>query len=584
MRLIRLTANKKSFRTIALNSKGLSLIVGKQKDPEKSDLGKTYNGVGKSLSIALVHFCLGASPNPTIADAIPDWEFSLQFEVRGTVYIASRNTSSQNKITLNGAELSVPKFRERLQDILFDIPSDTKGLTFRSLFNRFIRPRKDSYNSFDTTHSKEKPYDKLLANGFLLGLETDLITEKHRLKEDRDRIKQIQDNLKKDPTFIEFFTENKNVDIELKDLEDKIEQLSSKLKSFEVADNYHAIQKEADAIKRELQELKNTEIVITNAIDNITLSLESQPDIPPDKLERIYEEARAKLPDSVVKTIKDVAAFHKKLISNRVKRLSGEKARFEKELRDKRKSIATMGKKLDSYFQYLSTHRALDELVELSNYVGALKAKAQKIRDYKGLLEEYSERTQEINISLGNENRRATKYLKAIKSLLDENLNRFRGISKRLYPDKPGGLTVTNNEGENQIRFDIEAHIQDDASDGINEVKIFCFDMTLLLGQHNHHVECLFHDSRLFSDIDPRQRAMLFRIAYELTNERDLQYVAAINEEQLESIRPLFTPEEFDRIITKAIVLELTDESASEKLLGIQVDMKYMAAAATAGP
>jgi len=87
--------------------------------------------------------------------------------------------------------------------------------------------------------------------------------------------------------------------------------------------------------------------------------------------------------------------------------------------------------------------------------------------------------------------------------------------------------------GDNQLRFDIEARIQDDASDGINEARIFCFDMTVLTGRHNHHAEFLFHDSRLFSNMDPRQRATLFKIAYEYAQKENTQYIATVNEDHL---------------------------------------------------
>jgi len=159
--------------------------------------------------------------------------------------------------------------------------------------------------------------------------------------------------------------------------------------------------------------------------------------------------------------------------------------------------------------------------------------------------------------------------------LVDGNFDQFRSFSRRFYADKPGGLLVKNNSGENKIRFNVEARIEDDASDGINEVKIFCYDMTLLTRHHNHNIEFLFHDSRLSSNMDPRQRATLFKIAYDYTHDGNAQYIASLNEDQIESMRELFEEDEFKTIISDNIVLELTDDSPKEKLLGIQADMRY---------
>jgi uncharacterized protein YydD (DUF2326 family) len=147
-------------------------------------------------------------------------------------------------------------------------------------------------------------------------------------------------------------------------------------------------------------------------------------------------------------------------------------------------------------------------------------------------------------------------------------------LAKRFYPKAPAGISLKNNEGENQIRFDMDIRIQNDASDGINEVRLFCFDMTLLLAK-SHKVNFLVHDSRLFSDIDPRQRAVLFKTAHELTKSAGLQYIATLNEDQIESMGDQFTTDELVSIIEESITVRLKDDSAESKLLGIQVDLQY---------
>jgi len=72
MQLIRLSANHNSFNTVNFNPSGLTLIVGAH-----SKKGSTYNGVGKSLIVELLHFCLGSSKNEEFERKIPQWEFTL---------------------------------------------------------------------------------------------------------------------------------------------------------------------------------------------------------------------------------------------------------------------------------------------------------------------------------------------------------------------------------------------------------------------------------------------------------------------------------------------------------------------------
>jgi uncharacterized protein YydD (DUF2326 family) len=110
-------------------------------------------------------------------------------------------------------------------------------------------------------------------------------------------------------------------------------------------------------------------------------------------------------------------------------------------------------------------------------------------------------------------------------------------LAKTFYPQSIAGLTINTNEGENQLVFDIEPKIESDGSDGISNVKLFCFDISILFEGENHNMEFIFHDSRLFDGIDERQKTTMFKIIEDNT------------------------------------ILTLTDDSDTEKLLGIKVDI-----------
>jgi uncharacterized protein YydD (DUF2326 family) len=151
----------------------------------------------------------------------------------------------------------------------------------------------------------------------------------------------------------------------------------------------------------------------------------------------------------------------------------------------------------------------------------------------------------------------------------------FRNYSRELYGSVPAGLTVSNNDGENQTRYDIEAHIQNDAADGINQGKIFCYDLLVLLLRKRHHVDFLFHDNRLYADMDKNQRYSLFKLADRLCREAGVQYIATLNEDVIDSVRDR-AGSDFERLFVDSVTLELTDApDGSGKLLGIQVDMSY---------
>jgi uncharacterized protein YydD (DUF2326 family) len=259
----------------------------------------------------------------------------------------------------------------------------------------------------------------------------------------------------------------------------------------------------------------------------------------------------------------------------RKERLFQELKNNREKLKELNGEIEEKGIILNELLGYLDTHGALDEYTSLNKKLSDLKLRKKRLEEYHNILKSYKKKLRDIQTEYAERNKEAEEYLESIESLLEMIMGTFRDLSKTFYDKKPGGIKITNNEGENTQRFEIHAKIQDDSADGVNEVKIFCFDMTILLLQMNHTMKFLFHDSRLFSNMDPRQRYTLFKLAYQKTQNKNFQYIATVNEDTLQSFRDLMTHEEYETIIENNIILTLTDESERSKLLGIQVDMEY---------
>jgi uncharacterized protein YydD (DUF2326 family) len=106
-------------------------------------------------------------------------------------------------------------------------------------------------------------------------------------------------------------------------------------------------------------------------------------------------------------------------------------------------------------------------------------------------------------------------------------------------------------------------------------VKLFCYDLSILFEGYNHHINCIFHDSRLFDGVDERQKALMFRLINERFTSSNTQYIATVNQNQIKEIKSQLSPVEFDAIITDHTILTLTDENDEEKLLGIPVDIAW---------
>jgi uncharacterized protein YydD (DUF2326 family) len=242
-------------------------------------------------------------------------------------------------------------------------------------------------------------------------------------------------------------------------------------------------------------------------------------------------------------------------------------------LSEKNKQKEELQKKFDRLIKYLGEHQALDTFAALKEKQSDLINEKNKLSHFDTMQADYRAKERQIKIDFIELERVTENYLSEIEESTKKVRNFFRKLAKRFYPKSPSGITVNVKKGENQLAFSIEPRIDSDASDGINHVKLFCYDLTILFEGLNHAVNFVFHDSRLFDSIDERQMATMFRILYDIFTKSDRQYIATINQNQLNNLKRELSSEEYEKIILTNTVLKLTDASDAEKLLGIKVDI-----------
>lgn len=576
MRLISLSANKSTFKKVEFtNESGLNFIIATQQETTSSKQGDTTNGVGKSLMIALIHFCMGSSNKEEFKDKLNGWIFTLEFKVKGVSYTAKRSCDNQGRIFLNGKDLSRTKFNTEMESLLFNTPENVKYLTFRSLFPFFIRSNKKAYSEYNNPGNANTAYQIQLVNAYLLGLDIYLSDTKRNLRVEKERIKTLKGQLKKDDLLQGFFVGDRDSSLAKQELEDQIEKMEADLAEFRVAEDYAEINKEADLIKRKLKKISNKITLSKNRIENIELSRKISPDIKKENIEQIYKEASVIIKEEFIKELSELEKFYHHLTTSREKRLSEQKGELLRQLELLKEDQKKFGDELDEKLQYLGAHQALDVFLRLSNKLGDLKAQKDSITKYDDLLKEYDKTSLKIEEDLIEELKKTDLFLEESQSVVKVLNDYFRNLSKRFYPNSPAGIIVSNNKGDNQIRYDIDAKIEADASDGIFSVKTFCYDLTMLIEGYSHNIDFLFHDSRLLDGIDPRQKSELFLVLNEQIDSANKQYILTLNQNQIEEVKEILSDEQFKSIITNNVILNLGDSSPEEKLLGIQVDMKY---------
>lgn len=571
MKLISLRANKESFHPVIFKD-GINVIVGKQVAPHNENDGNTYNGVGKSLTLHLIHFCCGSRKIDSFSRKIPDWEFTLRFTVDGIEHYCTRSTNNQNRIEFDGEMLKPKAVQEKLLELCFGQITMPANMTWTTLFSRFIRRYRSSYSSFDAFVPRESDYSKILNNCYLLGIDIDLVVAKKELRDRQVVAAATEKAIKSDPLFRQYYLGKNDAELDAADLEYQISMLEKEISEFKVSNNYHELELEADEKSYQKKELENKRVLVSCHIKNIEDSAKETDKVKEEKLLKVYEAAKVEIPEMVKKSLDEVTKFHGELLETRNARLRKELARHKSELKEIDTQINSLGKRMDELLDYLNSHGALEEYVALTKQLSSLQSDLNRIQEYQKILKAYRDTKLDIRASMIEQDKSADAYLEEENTYLDNLKNSYWNYAKRFYPKKKSGLVIRNNLGENMLRYTLEARIEDDSSDGVNEVRMFCFDW-LLLNCQKSKIKFVAHDSRMFANMDPRQRETLFRIAFETCKTTDFQYICSVNEDALLSFESMMTEEEYQDIVKSNIILDLNDDAPESKLLGIQIDI-----------
>lgn len=561
-KLVKLYSNKDTFHDITFKD-GLNVIMGKPQKKDTRDKKSTTNGIGKSLLIKIIDFCLGSDKIKEWEEPLKGWIFTLEISIDNQLLSISRAVSNQGKINLNGEEITLSKFRDKIKERLALSPD----FSFRQVINRFLRKGKVAYNNYLTSVPKEKDCNTLLVISYLLGLNYSLCQQKINLKQELDSNKDILSRSQKDSSFRELFGIGKyDLDLELSNIEFEITELEKEIERNNYAENYSAVQEKANAISDNLDGLNNKKYIIENRIAIIKESLAREISVDMSDVLKIYEEVKIFFGESTKHSLLEVENFHKQLILKRKELLSKDLLELQTKLTSVNKQIFELNEQLNENLNFLQIHTAIDKYVVAIRQIDSLKTKQKELVRIANIEKEIKAKIETIKTAIATSNINAQTYLDSIESLRDSIGKQFVELAKTFYANKKSALSIKVNDGNNQIRFNIDARITSDGSDGIQEIITFCFDW-VILKQNITKQGFIYHDSLLLANVEKRQKEILFEIIDNLCG-TDKQYIINLNEDQIEGFN-----ENTKRIVNNNTVLVLTDESITSKLLGIEVDL-----------
>ena len=571
MRLLKLTSNNPKFRTINFE-KGLNIVVGTQLTKEQK---KSINGIGKSMSLSLIHYMFGSSFKSKADKNLKEYlskygTFILTFIHREKEYTIKKRFS-QTDFYLNDEKITKTNYPKKLNKLFLGNEDSKPG--FRQIFNCFARRYSSEvsyYSNILTQHARSiEDYHQRHTNLSLLDVDLKLVEESYDIKNKLSKLEKAKTTIKEYKKGLD----SSNIN----DIKDKIQKLENKLQNFIIAKSFDALKKKADDLTSQLNEVRNKIFFNDNKLKRKEISLEDSKNTNIDikKVEELFNEANFFFEDKIVKRLYQAQEFHNNLIINRKKRLSAEISKLKISSIQLQKEKETVSTKRDALLKDLNNSGALEERDSLKDRIKTLETKKNNLEKYENILSEFKKDKSDLDVKNAIVKQKSIYYLERNQEKHNEVERVFRDFVKRFYDNEGGSLKIEEAPTAKYL-FNINSHIPKEGSQGVGEVKIFCYDV-LLYSQNKNLLNFLAHDGCIFSEMDPRQKTTIFKVILELAKDDSFQYFLNIGENTLKEILDdknqinILTEEEKETI-KQSIRLELSDKEAKYWLFGESFD------------
>lgn len=558
MKLKSLTCTNPLFKPLIFKD-GLNIVAGLQ----QSKSGKqSYNGVGKSLSLHLVHLLLGADlKDPALKAVLQEYgEFSLSFIHNGRAYTISKDFGKDG-FEINGDHVLTTHYAEKLNEI-FGVNPDF--VNARQLLRVFAREFNGTFYSDALTQLGVPLSDfyQRRVNLYLLGVDLSLIESRKLIKEKIAKLDQANE-------VIEEYAPAEDT-INTQDLLDERDRLVKLKESFRVAQNHNEMMVNCDGLTAELNEMRNSRFQDVRELarkTNLLKSLASS-NLSDDEIGLLYEEATHYFPGQITKRLADAIQFHHQLSLRRKERIESELKAITSRIKLLDAKISRVEIERDNLMALMGKNGALDEYFALVSRIDKISEDIQNATKYEEMKRQFridKSRLQTENAGIREQSivhlaENASKY---------ENIEAmFRKLVKKFYENTGGSLKITETKDAKYL-YDIKIVIPKQRSQGVGEVKIFCYDMLLFLLNKNL-LGFLAHDGCIFSEMDPRQKSAMIKMAIEFCTKHDLQYFVNMNENTYNEIESSSILNPVEKAIFRAgSILKLFDKNPKSSLLGI---------------
>jgi len=544
-RLISISTSPPAFEPVVFQE-GLNVVMGETWD-ENAATGRKTNGVGKSLFIDFLHFGLLRAADKTRVTRIPskvlpkETVVDLTIEIHGEEIKISRSLDSPStpSVTRGGKTQVFSKVDEvlnLLESLFFDPNSEYQLPSFRQLFSLLMRDEKSEFADVLKPHKQVTGMaPELRPHLYLLGIDPEAYVDLRKAIEDLDVQKKAVKALRDDLT--------QRGQVKLADIparlnreKDRVSKISKAVEELQTEPVYADLEEEIITLEEDLRKLRAERKGMAHKIRQIE-SLPPAERIDQKDIAIVYNKVKAGLGDLVEKSLEQAITFKKQIEQFQQSLISEEKSKLKEQHSDLSDTIRS---KSEAYGAILRKLDRKGTLQELKTGLEEAITQRDQYRGQEALHESYKK------ADLKKKNLEADREVKltALNNLLAQHddltksLNEtFVLIHQEVMQTAEASLTIdVSNTKTRKYPVEINLTVKDSGSHGVDHMKVFIYDCTLLFNERTakQHPGFLLHDNIFETDRDSCVRALNFLSQQEKNGIR-FQYVVTLNRDKLEA-------------------------------------------------
>ncbi|MFG1879995.1 ABC-three component system protein [Sphaerisporangium sp. NPDC049003] len=536
------------FRTIRFGP-GLNLLVAERAGASTDT--DSRNGAGKSSTVELLHFLLGAR-NETKALWAHEklrkhtFELKLDWPRQLEPLTVRRSGARASKVTLNSditrkanaalfeqaPEVAIKDWQWAIERDLYNVAGGGPEVSGRTLLS-FAMRRVNAGGFLDPTKSfaQQSPHDAMVNLSYLFGLDVGLAAQ-YRLLANQESTRKKLVEAAKDPVWGRIVGRSAELRGEIGAIEQRVGELERQIVGFQVVPEYENMRREADEIDRRVRVLRAAEAVDRRNLQDMEQSVNEVAEPDDRYLESAYKQLNLILGREVRRRFDDVRVFHQTVVRNRERQLHEEISRIRQLLDRRSREREQLGERQAILLRTLNSGGALDALTSLQYALAREQAHLESLRHRFQAAQALEASRREIEAKRLELEQEMVTDLEDRDSITREANALFNIYARRLYGEGRNPYLAFN---PGRQRMQIEPRIEDDDSRGIHNMVIFCFDLTAAVVAHRagRGPDFLVHDSHLYDGVDERQVARALQLAAEVTEMEQMQYIVSMNSDDL---------------------------------------------------